>query len=148
MKTLLTLSCCQLGFHAGIHLLVSGGGARWAWACAVAQKSRGTIAFLNPTSWSMKKGLPSEWNVVYFLSGEWSSPIAAWNSVRWSVLPSMVLTTSQTGHVAPAPWDLYCRFCFLSFYLKSVCHYGCLPGTGVESGSEALLSPETFVHLF
>lgn len=59
----------------------------------------------------------------------------------------MVPTTSQTGHVAPAPWDLYCSFCFLSFYLKSICCKGCLTGTGVESGSEVLLSPETFVHL-
>ena len=57
-----------------------------------------------------------------------------------------------TDHIADwtrgsCTWDLYCRFCFLSFYLKSVCHHGCLPGTGVESGSEVLLSPETFVHL-
>lgn len=57
-----------------------------------------------------------------------------------------------TDHIAdwtcgPVPWDLYCRFCFLSFYLKSICRNGCLTGTGVESGSEVLLSPETFVHL-
>lgn len=91
----------------------------------------------------MKKGLPSEWNVAYFLSGEWSSLIAAWNSVRWSVLPSMVPTTSQTDM-----WLLHLGICIVDFvFFHFICCNGCLTGTGVESGSEVLLSPETFVHL-
>lgn len=64
----------------------------------------------------------------------------------FSVLPTVVLTTSNTRNVAFTSQEMHFKFYFTSFYLKSVSHKGYLKSTGVKGGSDVLFSPGTFLH--